>query len=101
MAGLMLHNLCIKCDDPCEPRKLKVQQLSFNDTEIDRCRTNTEAERYRMKISNWLWSFNSSSTNCSFMFLKIHVALEVISLFVTQVGHDPKVTGVRAKFKKI
>ena len=90
MAWFMLHNLCIKLDDPCEPRWIwQVQHLSFNDTEIE------------CKFQIGFIHLTVREQIVVLCFLKIHEALEIISLFVTQVGHDPKVTGVRGNFRTI
>ena len=57
MAAIMLHNLCISRNDPCEPRwRLEVKELSLMRNKISRKENKDESDLNRMKISNWLWN---------------------------------------------
>ena len=59
MAAIMLHNLCILVY-PCEPRWMgKVSHISLKTKFVDRETSKKAADRYRMKIANWLWSVNN------------------------------------------
>ena len=57
MACIMLHNLCISVNDPCEPRwRLKVGQLNLMRKPTLRKEDNNSSDLCRLKISNWLWN---------------------------------------------
>ena len=57
MSCIMLHNLCIKHKDPCEPRwRLEVKELSLMDRKTTRGEDKNESDLIRLKISNWLWN---------------------------------------------
>ena len=56
MAAIMLHNLCISCNDPCESRwRLEVHEFAlFQD--VVRREDKDMSDLNRLKISNWLWN---------------------------------------------
>ena len=56
MACIMLHNLCIHIDDPCNPRwQLDVTELFLNDKNIQRSENKEESIDKSKRISEWLW----------------------------------------------
>ena len=56
MACIMLHNLCIERNDPCEPRwKLEVKDIELFEKPLKRTEDSNESNLNRTKISNWLW----------------------------------------------
>ena len=56
MVCIMLHNLCIHIDDPCNPRwQLDVTELSLNDKNIQRSENKKESIDNSKRISEWLW----------------------------------------------
>ena len=56
MACIMLHNLCIERNDPCEPRwKLEVKDTELFEKPLKRIEDSNESNLNRTKISNWLW----------------------------------------------
>ena len=56
MACIMLHNLCIEHNDPCEPRwKLEVKDIELFEKPLKRTEDSNESNLNRTKISNWLW----------------------------------------------
>ena len=57
MSCIMLHNLCISVNDPCEPRwRLEVKELGLIKKDFIRTENKGEADLNRLKISNWLWN---------------------------------------------
>ena len=53
----MLHNLCIKHNDPGEPRwRLEVKELSPMTRRTTRADDKNKSDLIRQKISNWLWN---------------------------------------------
>ena len=57
MSCIMLHNLCISVNDPCEPRwRLEVKELGLIKKNFIRTENKGEADLNRLKISNWLWN---------------------------------------------
>ena len=57
MASIMLHNLCISRNDPCEPRwRLEVRELSLIHKHTVRKEDKDIPDLNRLKISNWLWN---------------------------------------------
>ena len=60
MACIMLHNLCIHLNDPCEPRWiLSVAQLGLHEKDILRQESKKESSQTRDKIREWLWAIRS------------------------------------------
>ena len=56
MACIMLHNLCIERNDPCEPRwKLEVKDIELFEKPLKRTEDSNESNLNRTEISNWLW----------------------------------------------
>ena len=56
MSCIMLHNLCIHARDPCNPRwQLKVEEVPFEDTIINRNESKKESIVVSKRISDWLW----------------------------------------------
>ena len=56
MACIMLHNLCIERNDPCESRwKLEVKDIELFEKPLKRTKDSNESNLNRTKISNWLW----------------------------------------------
>ena len=56
MSCIMLHNLCIKQNDPCEPWwHLEVKKLHLMTKRTIRANDKNESDLIRLKISNWLW----------------------------------------------
>ena len=54
---IMLHNLCIKHNDPCQPRwRLEVKELSLMTKRTTRVEDKNVSDLIRLKISNWLWN---------------------------------------------
>ena len=50
MSCIMLHNLCIELNDPCEPRwKLDVEELQLVDMKLKRLRSKIESNENRVK----------------------------------------------------
>ena len=58
MACIMLHNLCISRNDPCEPRwRLEIKHLGLiRKNHLDRSENKDLSDLTRLKISNWLWN---------------------------------------------
>ena len=57
MSCIMLHNLCISVNDPCETRwRLEFKELGLIRKEFIRTEKKGEADLNRLKISNWLWN---------------------------------------------
>ena len=57
MAAIMLHNLCISYNDPCEPRwRLEVRELALFRKDVVRREDKDMSDLNRLKISNWLWN---------------------------------------------
>ena len=55
MACVMLHNLCIARNNPCNPRwRLTVEELGLNSADIPRHQSNVESNTNATKIANWL-----------------------------------------------
>ena len=53
MACVMLHNLCIARNDPCNPRwRLTVEELELNSADIPRHQSNVESNANARKIAN-------------------------------------------------
>ena len=53
MACVMLHNLCIARNDPCNPRwRLTVEELELNSADIPRHQGNVESNANARKIAN-------------------------------------------------
>ena len=53
---VMLHNLCILRNDPCNPRwRLTMEELKLNSADIPRHQTNIESNANATKLPNWLW----------------------------------------------
>ena len=56
MACVMLHNLCIATNDPCNPRwKLSVEELELLSRTIKRSESKFESNKNAGIIKNWLW----------------------------------------------
>ena len=58
MACILLHNICIAHNDPCEPRwRLTVKNLSLISKQLSkRGEDKKSSDLNRLKISNWLWT---------------------------------------------
>ena len=58
MACILLHNICIAHNDPCEPRwRLTVKNLSLINKQLSkRGEDKKSSDLNRLKISNWLWT---------------------------------------------
>ena len=54
MSCIMLHNLYISVNDPCEPRQCL--ELGLIKKDFIRTENKGEADLNRLKISNWLWN---------------------------------------------
>ena len=56
MTCIMLRNLCIEHNDPCEPRwNLEVKDIELVEKPLKRTEDSNELNLNRTKISNWLW----------------------------------------------
>ena len=56
MSCVMLHNLCIEYNDPCEPRwRLEVNDLELFEKPLKSNSDINKSNLNRTKISNWLW----------------------------------------------
>ena len=60
MAAVVLHNICIHSNDPCEPRwKLTVKKLDLiQNNDIPRLkspRSKTNSIEFSKKIADWSW----------------------------------------------
>ena len=77
MACILLHNLCIDLNDPCQPRwKCEVRDLTLTPKQTVRREDTVASELNRMKISNWLWSsWTVLHIVHSHSFIKKHVIL--------------------------
>lgn len=59
MCCIALHNLCIKRNDPCNPRwKLEVEDLNIIRKATKRTQDRMLAQGIRQKITSWLWSLH-------------------------------------------
>ncbi len=58
MVCIMLHNICIAQNDPCEPRwRLTVKNLSLINKNLSkRGEDKNSSDLNRLKVSNWLWN---------------------------------------------
>ena len=57
MACIMLHDLCIHMNDPCEPRwRLEIEELELVDKVIARGPNKEKYNENRQKICDWLWN---------------------------------------------
>ena len=54
MSCIMLHNLYISVNDPCEPRRCL--DLGLIKKDFIRTENKGEPDLNRLKISNWLWN---------------------------------------------
>ena len=56
MTCVMLHNLCILTNEPCNPRWiLQVDELSLIDRNVNRKESKRESNANAEKIASWLW----------------------------------------------
>ena len=56
MACVMLHNLCITRNDPCNPRwKLTVDQLSLIRKNVTRSENKEQSAKVADKVADWVW----------------------------------------------
>ena len=56
MVSVLLHNLCIAKNDPCNPRwKLTVEELSLIQKNVTRHESKAKAKNIAEKISEWIW----------------------------------------------
>ena len=56
MSCITLHNLCIRVNDPCEPRwRLEISEMELGDRKFSRQPSKEKSYENREKICNWLW----------------------------------------------
>ena len=56
MVCVLLHNLCIARNDPCNPRwELHVDELGIIAGNVHRRENKEESRQIANKISDWLW----------------------------------------------
>ena len=57
MSCVMLHNLCISVNDPCQPQwHVEVKELGLIKKDFIHTDNKGEANLNRLEISNWLWN---------------------------------------------
>ena len=57
MSCIMLHNLYISVNDPCQPQwRLEAKELGLIKKDFTGTENKEEPDLYRLKISNWLWN---------------------------------------------